>query len=364
MLRLAVGKVTGVTGLSEDSYSCEVELADTRCRQALAYSHLLPRAPVVGDHVVLNTTAVDLGLGTGGLDFVLALLEAGAYLREDVQDKALLRQQGHIMKLRYTPLQRSVLSIEAPESPWHELLRHADEARGLIVIAAELHSQGVLALRLLQELAAASGRPVRLAYIMPEGGALPAAFSRQLRSVARKDQTFCGTITCGEAYGGDYEAVTLHSALIAARHALEADLCVVAIGPGVVGTGTPFGTTALTQGSAAVARVSFADRRPRHRGLSHHTITVLTRLVHRSVTVAVPMLQGERAERVASQLEAAAIARHHNVQPAKLDVTRRVAEWPPEIRSMGRGYEADPAFFDAVGAAVSLAWRQLTSGGE
>ena len=60
----------------------------------------------------------------------------------------------------------------------------------------------------------------------------------------------------GQAFGGDLEAVTLHTGLLAARHVLGADVAVVAQGPGNLGTGTRWGFSGVAAGEAvnAVAR--------------------------------------------------------------------------------------------------------------
>ncbi len=49
------------------------------------------------------------------------------------------------------------------------------------------------------------------------------------------------TITTGQSFGGDLEAVTVHSGLLTARHAVGADVAIVAQGPGNLGTGTKWG---------------------------------------------------------------------------------------------------------------------------
>src|SRR5690606_4182036 len=72
--------------------------------------------PVAAGHrVLLNTTAVDLGLGSGGFHFVMARLDEGeaGTPPEGVGGGTGARGRnpmgGHIMKLRYTPLQVPVL---------------------------------------------------------------------------------------------------------------------------------------------------------------------------------------------------------------------------------------------------------------
>src|SRR4029078_13443465 len=93
------------------------------------------------------------------------------------------------------------------------------------------------------------------------------------------------TLTTGQSFGGDLETVTVHTGLLAARHVLGADIAVVAQGPGNLGTGTPWGFSGVALGEAVNAhatlggrpvgslRVSGGDARPRHRGVSHHSLT-------------------------------------------------------------------------------------------
>src|SRR3954453_2397815 len=69
-------------------------------RVAVSYPHLV--GPLdSGDRVLVNTTARDLGLGTGGVDFIVARLEPESELPVGAE-------VGHILKLRYTPLQHAV----------------------------------------------------------------------------------------------------------------------------------------------------------------------------------------------------------------------------------------------------------------
>src|SRR5690606_2130239 len=189
---------------------------------------------------------------------------------------------GHIMKLRYTPLQRPVLAVEEPGHP----LRGAyleTEAAGLAgrpVVVLELHSQ--------VPAAAAGARAAgarRVLFVQTEGGALPVSFSRLLGEL-RGLGWIAGVVSAGHAYGGDLEAVSYPSALLAAA-AAGADVILAGPGPGIAGTGTRYGHSAVEQawlldtaaalGGRAVAclRLSAADPRPRHRPLSHHTLTVL-----------------------------------------------------------------------------------------
>ena len=92
-----------------------------------------------------------------------------------------------------------------------------------------------------------------------------------------------GSVTVGQAFGGDLEAVTVHNGLLAARLVLGADIAIVTQGPGNLGTGTRWGFSGVAAGEAinaaavlkgqpvAALRVSEADQRDRHRGVSHHS---------------------------------------------------------------------------------------------
>src|SRR5699024_1953127 len=148
---------------------------------------------------------------------------------------------GHMVKARYTPLQPMLLGVDEQESPHHEQLREADDVDGLVVVVADLHSAlpAVLAGARAQARRLGAGRS-RVAYVMTDGGALPLPFSRSVAAL-RDAGWLAATITAGQAFGGDYEAVGVHSALLAARHVVGADVVVVTQGPGNLGTGTRWG---------------------------------------------------------------------------------------------------------------------------
>src|SRR5690625_5638186 len=95
----------------------------------------------------------------------------------------------------------------------------------------------------------------RIAHVMLDGGALPAAFS-QLLWVLRKDGLLQGCVTTGHSFGGDLEAVTVHSGLLAARHVMRADVTVVCEGPVYLGTGTPWGLYGVGCGVAVYAEMA------------------------------------------------------------------------------------------------------------
>ncbi len=201
-----------------------------------------------------NTTAVELGLGTGGWHVVHWNLE-----REQWAE----RGPGHIIKGRYTSLQADVGSAEEHL----EELAQVESIEGMPVVAAALHSQLPAVAVAFKERAPEA----RLAYVMTDGAGLPLALS-DLAFELRNRALIDATITCGHAFGGDYEAVSIFSALAVARHVADADAAVVAMGPGIVGTNTRLGFSGMEVGGildAAAAldgqpiaclRVSFAWR--------------------------------------------------------------------------------------------------------
>ncbi|MDH7569190.1 MAG: DUF3866 family protein, partial [Armatimonadota bacterium] len=269
----------------------------------------------------------------------------------------------HLMKLRYTPLQHALHTAEEYYSPLPGTLD------GLPVVAAELHSQAAAAAAGIQ--AAAPG--ARVAYVMPDTAALPLALSRLVPRL-RETGLLALTITCGQAFGGDLEAISFPSALAAAR-AAGAHAVIVAQGPGNAGTGTPLGFSGIAQAdwlnnahamggtSLAAARISFADPRPRHRGLSHHTLTVLSTFCLCPVVVAVPVLPPAEAEYLQRQLTPLR-AKHrletHDGAPALHLLEKRGIP----VTTMGRSMAADRAFFLAAGAAGIAAAKRIGRTGE
>lgn len=351
MIRQRWGRVVRVVGTGPGITELVVDVDGRPGRAVLYHEFAGPAAP--GDRVLLNTTGVDLGLGSGGVHFVVAV--AGREEREALPD-------GHLMKLRYTPAQIAVRGWEEGLPPGRD---GTADLGGLPVVVGELHSQlAPVVLGARGARAAGDARPPRIAYIMTDGGALPAAFSRQVRAL-REAGLISAVITAGHAFGGDIEAVSVHSAMIAARAAVGADLAVVLMGPGILGTGTALGFSGVEQSwildaagalggrPVAVARVSFADPRERHRGLSHHTRTNLGRLTHRPAVLPLPAVTAPPARReMEMQLVESGIAARHQVRwldAAPLE--QALAASPVPLESMGRGYDDDPVFFLAAAAA-------------
>jgi hypothetical protein len=314
---------------------------------ALAYDQVVGR-PEVGDRVLLNTSALALGLGTGGYAMVVALPDR---LPRDSQPGP-----GHLVKSRYTPLQTTVLGVDEQESPSHETLRDADDLAGMPVVVADLHSALPAIIAGIRK-----GRPdARVAYVMTDGGALPLWYSRSVAALRTADWLTC-VVTVGQAYGGDAEAVTVHTGLLAARYVYDADIAVVVQGPGNLGSGTRWGFSGVACGEAVNAtsvlggrcvaslRISQADRRDRHYGVSHHSLTAYGLVALVPADVVVPQLTGEIAGRVASQL--VRLARHRIVTVPVDGLLDALRSAPVSLSTMGRSLDEDAAYFLAAAAA-------------
>jgi hypothetical protein len=273
----------------------------------------------VGDRVVINTTAVDLGLGTGGWHVVHWNLE-----REDWSAPV----GGREMKLRYTSLQLDVAVAAGGALP------------DVPTVGCTLHSQ-VAAVALAYRRGNPEGRVV---YVMPDGGALPIALSDLVHTL-RDGGYIDATVTAGHAFGGDAEATTLDHALRVAGE-FAPDVVVVAIGPGSLGVGSEVAFSArdvvraleVASDPILALRFSGADRRERHTGVSHHAAAVLDGVERRVVRVPIP--RGEPAPDV---------ARHRVVEVDVPDLIGPLTDLG--VTSMGRSPAEDPKFWAYAGAA-------------
>jgi hypothetical protein len=291
----------------------------------------------VGDKVVINTTAVDLDLGTGGWHFVHWNLA-----HKNLQTES----GGHVLKLRYTSLQADtgVAEEDGLEDP---------ALHGTPVVALGLHSQ----LACVAAAVKVFDESLRVVYVKTDAGALPLALSDLLA-----DLVFQGlvdaTVTAGHAFGGDLEAVNVRSAMSLAKHRLNADVIVVGMGPGSVGTSTPTGYSGLEVGPIldaahdlggqpiAVLRVSEADARERHRFVSAHSVVALTQAVHVPVVVPVP----EDSPKLPD------LGRYAHVSEVDVpDAVSLLLKRGVSPTTMGRGPGDDPLAFDFAAAAGAYA---------
>ena len=282
----------------------------------------------VDDEVLVNVQARELGLGSGGFDVLYANLTRGLELPS--------ADGAHVMKLPYTPLQAAAVHAEEGRAL-------SEELDGLPVVCCSLHSQ-------VAPVCAGLGEGLRVAYVQLPGGALPVPLSDTVR-LLRERRLLETTVSVGACFGGVHECVGVASALAwAGAEGYDAVLC--AIGPGIVGTGSRFGHGGLAAADAAnaasalggapvlAARVSSADERDRHRGVSHHTQAVLALCAGR-VTVAWP--RGLEAPEWVEPRE-----------DVEVDGWEEACAGLP-LSHMGRGPDQEAWFFAAAFAAGRLA---------
>lgn len=305
----------------------------------------------IGDEVVLNTTAVELSLGTGGYHFVITNLN---------NIESTLTEGGHIMKLRYTPLQIKVDSVEEQESIYHDKFTNFKGLEGLSVVVGTLHS-------MLTPFVASFKRNnpnKKLVYIMTDGASLPIYLSKNVDTLKEK-KLIDSTITIGNAFGGDYECINIYTALITAKEILKADVVFVSMGPGIAGTGTKYGFTGIEQGSIldavkklegraiAIPRISFADKRERHQGISHHSMTVFKEIVNVNVDIPITIYDDEKLNFIKEQINLNGLNKKHNIIYIDNNKTKEDLDYfNLKVKSMGRNYEQDEAFFKAASTAA------------
>ncbi|HXD54892.1 MAG TPA: DUF3866 family protein [Solirubrobacteraceae bacterium] len=309
-----------------------------------------------GDEVIVNVEALDLGLGSGGFDVVHVNLTRGLEF-PGASDR-------NVMKLNYTSLQHTVAPVERDGELRVPL------GRPVAVLA--LHGQLAPV-----AWAFAQGTPGgRLGYVQTAGGALPGGHSQTVAAL-RERGLLAGHITAGAAFGGEHEAISVAGALYHGFGELGWEAAVCGPGPGIVGSSSRLGhggMTALDSAHVAlalgcpallVARMSSGDSRARHRGISHHTLTVLDLLLE-PVTVALPagmrspvgselraglgaVFGSAATERPALSLDVERPARvtRHDWRRAEIDLPAYAASGLP-AETMGRGIAADPLFFGAA----------------
>jgi hypothetical protein len=326
-----------------------------------------------GDEVVVNVAAVELGLGSGGFDVVHVNLTRGlgsAPAAGGDSAEAASGEPPHVMKLNYTSLQHPVDPVETVDSAEGSDAGSESAGRGPFVpTMGEKGATRVLVLPLhghlapaAWALAQAAGSRLAVGYVQTGGGALPGSMSRDVAEL-RERGLLAGHITAAPAYGGEHEAISVCGALDAARR-LGWDVVLVGPGPGIIGSDSDLGhggMAALDSAHAGLAlglptavspRLSSADPRERHRGLSHHTRTVLELLLA-PVTVAMP----EGAERWPGGIEAEESLRsvagdRHPVLTERVHMDDYLESGLP-TRTMGRSLDEDPLFFAAALAAGS-----------
>ncbi len=341
-----------VEGILYEDDEIQLLKTSTSAKKAMLYLQLTPKAKV-NDEVIVNVTSTELKLGTGGMDFVTHVLRS--------LPKENLIQNGHIMKARYLPNQLSVLAVEAQESKYHYLFKQPFSLEGKKILIGELHSMIPICFWAMDFLK----KDGKMVVIISDEASIPLSVSNHVRTL-NQDERFL-TITIGQAFGGTYEAINLHTALQFASEVLKGDVIFVTLGPGVVGSGTSYGFSGVEQAAWAntvgslngvpvwIPRLSETDKRERHRGISHHTFTSMIKFTYAQSILPLPTVNGEIGEKIKKQVEE--ICEKHHVQWVLKDPLEEVmkhclSKSSIPLQTMGRQYKDDPLFFLGVTAAI------------
>ena len=279
-----------------------------------------------GDLVIVNTTAVDLDLGTGGWHVVHWI---------DGNDGNSKEHQGRVLKARY-------LSEQTEVDPQ---VSERSDLVGARVLLCILHSH-------IGAVAVAMSSP-QVGYLMTDQAALPLALS-DLVAELTSAELVARTATVGQAFGGQIEAVNVASGVGALMDSGSSQILLGA-GPGHVGTASELGFSAMElAGHASVlhalgaevalcVRASEVDERQRHRGISHHVRSLLKAI---PVEINVPVPHGEDASWVTELGHCA-----HFAEP--VDVAKALSMSGVAITSMGEPLYQDEFACSYLGAAAS-----------
>lgn len=361
MISRAIGKVVSISNTANELTRVTVEVAG-KDYPAINFNTITGKINL-GDEVLLNTTAVNLKLGTGGSHFVMANLTS-----PNTEQQSESKKPGHIMKIRYTPNQIRVLSVEEQDSPFHQIMTNCTSLGGTPVICCSLHSMLPPATAAVK----AYNKSYKVIYVMTDAASLPLGLSKMVQALKR-EQLLDGTISVGHAFGGDLEAVNIYSGLLAAKAVLDADIIVAGMGPGIVGTGTPFGFSGIEQANlihavhslkgipVAIPRLSFSDGRARHIGLSHHSRTVFGKATLVSTNIAMPLIEKAKHNLIIRQMQEAEIDLKHKIileegEPGLEILKQRDIK----VTTMGRSIEEEPEFFLAASCSGRIAAKILT----
>lgn len=315
----------------------------------------------VGDRVIVNTTARELNLGSGGYDFILANLD-------NIRHSTLHKSKGHIIKMRYTPIQSEYLSVEEQNSPYREKIKDFKSLNKTPVILCPLHSMVAPAASVIKFIAKKESKRLNVSYIMTDSAALPIHISKTTGELKEKE-LIDSTITVGQAFGGDYEAVNVYTGLIAAKEIAKSNLIIISPGPGKVGTDTKYGFSEIEMGSIVdavnslggtpvfIPRINFSDNNYRHYGLSKHSITILKEICKTKTNIVFPIMSNEKKLVIEETVKKNNLNETHDIFTCESKiVSEAINQYNLSLNTMGKNFTDDEEFFKcaAAGAIYSM----------
>lgn len=315
----------------------------------------------VGDKVIVNTTARELNLGTGGYDYILANLD-------NIRHSTLHKSKGHIIKMRYTPIQSEYLSVEEQNSPHRKKIKEFKSLNNTPVIICPLHSMITPTAAAIKFIAEKESKRLRISFIMTDSAALPIQMSKTTGELKEKD-LIDSTITVGQAFGGDYEAVNIYTGLIAAKEIAKSDVIIISPGPGKVGTDTKYGFSEIEMGGIVdavntlggtpvfIPRINFSDKKYRHYGLSRHSITILKEICKTKTNIVFPEMSKEKESVIEGTVKKNNIDKVHDVFTCDSTIVNEaINRYNLSLNTMGKDFTDDEEFFKcaAAGAIYSM----------
>ncbi|SFE32053.1 DUF3866 family protein [Alteribacillus iranensis] len=341
-----------VEEILEEDHSIQKLKTNGGIGQAILYKLTCSRVSV-GDRIRVNVTAGRLGLGTGGWDIVVAACA------KQTGNKT----NGHIMKARYTSSQHSVMSVDDPEHPDYTLFEQPFSLKDRNVLLAELHSMLPIILGAVRM----RDKNKKIGVILSDQASLPAGWSDHMRIWKTDPNVF--VVTTGQAFGGNEEAVTIPNALQWLTMKKEVDVLVISMGPGTVGTSTPYGFSGIALAEWAnivgalegkpcwVTRISFREGRTRHYGISHHTTTALCTFTYAPSLLILPHLDSEKEKYLRAQLKSVSMSKQHVIiyehsKSLLEDWKKWAVTYPLSVTTMGRNTKTDESYVLGVLAAV------------
>lgn len=357
MMELKKADVVRVNKIDENLQEIILDI-DHPCKKAINYIKMTGCLKE-GDTVLVNTTACTLNLGTGGFHYIMGNFNSNFNGSNGI---------GHGMKLKYTPNQVKVLFSEEQDSPLHSKFHKELNLKGKLIFIGELHSMLV---PLCAHLKYKSSGGIKVACIITDHGALPVWFSKNIGTL-RSKRLLDMVITIGNAFGGDHECVNIYTALQLAANIQGMDAVVITMGPGIMGTGTPFGFSGLDLGfyldlcykhggiALCVPRISFRDSRDRHYGISHHFINIFREIIQNPLPIILPIMKKSKVVHVINQLRQSNLMTDHPVIMIEgKGIIKSLSRYQLNPTTMGRGFGDDPEFFYAHGAIVEYGLSQL-----
>lgn len=354
MLSLEIGRVIEIFYQDDKIQILNVEnKSKSLIEKAINYIDETGKCSLM-DMVIINTIGNRLKLGTGGYNLVY--LNMSNNLKEEEIPG---RKYGHIIKMKYTPGQLRVKTVEEYVE-YKNIFDVKPQLAPKPVVYAILHSMLFPLVTTIKSI----NPNINISCVYTYGGAMNANNSFTLKNLKSKGLVN-SIITAGECYGGDYESINIATGMLFALNHLNCDIIIVCCGPGVAGSSTLLGFstfdfigsiyTAKILGLCPVLipRISMADKRERHKGVSMQSIAILQSI---DFSVHLPIYKDNEDtlsfDLICNQLSEYNIINKHNVHIIDDEIIKKAMDnLSTDIRVMGRNYTEDPCFFKNCSSA-------------